>query len=61
MARTNCTPPGREFQSGAATTKNAWFLVDNFWASFGVVTYNIKDWEMQVGWEVDLRERNFNR
>lgn len=41
----------RVFQNGMAATKKAQFLVDDFWASFGVASCSIKYWEMQVGWD----------
>lgn len=53
-----CTSTGSGFQSRVeATTKKARLLGDDFWASLGVDSRSIKEWEVRVGREDDLRER----
>ena len=57
----NDTSTRREFQSQMATIGKPQLLVDNFQTSLGVAIHSIKDWEVWMRWEDDLRERLSDR
>ena len=52
---------GKAFHKEVATTEKAWHAVIDFLASLRVATHSINALEVGVAWEVDLKERCFDK